>query len=156
VENKAYSGTKRADCSSLILIILFSFAFFCPLPANAQMANSTFSLIGTIQGEHVSGAVLQDNTGEQTFYQLFEKLPDGSQVVKVRPDSILLKGSDGINYEMFIVHGTKPAGAVGAVRPSSAADPYAGAVRKAPEERPASAYERRRQKRLGNRSSDDE
>lgn len=154
MEHKDYSGSKAADLFSLILIILLSFAFFWTLPANTEIeASPAFSLIGTIQGEHLSGAVLQDTTGEQSFFPLFEKLPDGSQVVKVRPDSILLRGSDGINYEMFIVHGAK---SVGAVRPSSPADPYAGTVRKAPEERPLRPYERRRQNRHGIQTSDDE
>ena len=34
------------------------------------------------------------------FFRLFEKLPNGSQMIEVRKDSIVLKGTNGLIYEM--------------------------------------------------------
>ena len=56
---------------------------------------SAYRLIGTIEGADFSGAVI--STGkEQLFYRLHERLPDGSQVMKIRNDSITLKRADGV------------------------------------------------------------
>ena len=135
------------------MILLVSFAF-CEQSANAELsANSTLSLIGTIEGTLVSGAVLQDTAGEQAFYRLYDKLPDGSQVVKVLSDGILLKGADGTAYEMSITRQKK---SIAATQPYSASDPSVEAIHNPPAERPLRAYERRRQNRMGNRNSDAE
>jgi hypothetical protein len=75
--------------------------------AAPEGAPSSFSLIGTIKGGPFGGAVLQDASGKQTFYQLREKLPDGSQIVHLREDSISLKSEDGTVYDMYIAHDTK-------------------------------------------------
>ena len=40
--------------------------------------SSSYKLIGTVEGEQFSGAVLEDSTG-QAFYRINQKLPDGSQ-----------------------------------------------------------------------------
>jgi hypothetical protein len=50
----------------------------------------------------MSGAVLEDASGMQTFYRLHEPLPDGSQCIKVRSDHVVLKLPDGIVYEVYI------------------------------------------------------
>ena len=63
-------------------------------PAQAS-APSVYVLIGTIEGEHFSGAVLDSPENPQAFYRLNEKLPDGSRLVKVKHDSVSLKRSDG-------------------------------------------------------------
>jgi len=55
----------------------------------------------------MGGAVLQDTTGIQSFYRLYEKLPDGSEIVGLRDDSISLKTAEGAVYDMYISHGTK-------------------------------------------------
>jgi hypothetical protein len=109
VGNKDQSGYKATARRSLAFIIMFIiFAFFGVLPVNAQPdANAAFRLIGTMKGKHLSGAVLQDSTGQQTFYQLHDKLPDGSQIVKLRDDSISLKNENGTMYDMYIAHDTK-------------------------------------------------
>jgi hypothetical protein len=74
-------------------------------PAAAQ---STYRLIGTVEGGAFTGAVLDDAAaGGQTFYRLRETLPDGSQIVKVRSDSISVKRSDGMVYELYIIHDMK-------------------------------------------------
>ncbi len=133
------------------LVFFLSLCFFNT--ADAQATNqSGYSLVGTIQSRNFSGAVITVAKGEQSFYRLGDKLPDGSQIVKVRADTILLKVADGSTYEMYILHETK----VTAALPFSPLDPFAGKVWTPPEKRPLSAYEKRRQKRLGTRSSDDE
>jgi hypothetical protein len=94
----------------LLLALFLAFALFSPRPVNAQKdANSTYLLIGMIGGKSLSGAVLQDSTGEQLFYRLYDKLPDGSQIVKLRDDGISLKDENGTVYEMYISHDTKTA-----------------------------------------------
>ncbi len=93
-----------------------------------------YLLMGTVQSEDFIGAVIKDPAGEQSFYRLNDKLPDGSQVVKVEADSILLRRTDGMSYELFITHDTKttvqanPSASVNptpSVRPTVPADPYA-------------------------------
>ena len=135
--------------STFVFFLLFCFFN----TADAQVTSqSGYSLIGTIQSRGFSGAVIGVAKGEQSFYRLGDKLPDGSQIVKVSEDTILLKGTDGSTYEMYVLHETK----VTAALPYSTSDPYAGKVWTPPAERPLSAYEKRRQKRLGTHSSDDD
>ncbi len=73
--------------------------------AAAESAN--YSLIGTIEGDVFAGAVLADSTNQQTFYRLGEKLPDGSQIVKVLHDRVSLKRSDGSVSDIQILDDTK-------------------------------------------------
>ncbi len=131
------------------LVVLFSV-----VKASAQTAGSqTPSLVGTIESGAFVGAVLSDAKGEQVFYRLKEKLPDGSQIVKVRANSISLKGADGTSYDMYISHDTKT---VASAHRNLQADPYAsGSIQKTPAERPPSFYERRRSLRRGQSSNDD-
>jgi hypothetical protein len=101
--------------------ILIGLLFFLPLclihQAHSQVAGQTgYNLIGTIRSGDFSGAVIVVAKGEQSFIRLFEKLPDGSQVVQVRDDSISLKGTDGTLYDMFISHEKT----LGSVAPSPA------------------------------------
>jgi hypothetical protein len=92
------------------------------------VAPSVFRLIGTVEGKAFAGAVLDDATGAQSFYRIHEKLPDGSQVVKVQSDSISLKRDDGTAYELYIIHDTKtvvptkPPVSAGPVTPRSTED----------------------------------
>lgn len=148
---KSETGGNRELLVFSTFVFFLSFCFFNT--ADAQVTNqSGYSLIGTIQSQDFSGAVINVAKGEQSFYRLGDKLPDGSQIVKVRTDTILLKAADGSTYEMYVLHETR----VTAALPYSPLDPFAGKVRTPPEERRLSAYERRRQNRLGTRSSDDE
>lgn len=76
-------------------------------PSSAPAAEtSVYKLIGTVEGGVFSGAVLEDTTG-QAFYRLHEKLPDGSQLVKVRRDRITLRRADGGTAELEVVDETK-------------------------------------------------
>jgi type II secretion system protein C len=54
-----------------------------------------YTLIGTVEGEHFSGAVLEDKSG-QAFYRIQQKLPDGSSLVKVTRDKVSIRRSDGV------------------------------------------------------------
>ncbi len=78
-------------------------------PSNAPMAESytAYTLIGTIEGEYFSGAVLADAANLQAFYRLDQKLPDGSRIVKVKRDRVTLKRPDGSTVDLEIVDDTK-------------------------------------------------
>jgi len=94
-----------------IVAVLLFFTLVTVTKANAQPSTdpSAYSLIGTVMAGGFTGAVLGDAKGEQTFYRLYEILPDESKLVKVRSDSILLQRSDGALYEIYIAHDTKTA-----------------------------------------------
>jgi hypothetical protein len=137
-------------------LFLINLLIFVPLSlisqVNAQAATLPgYSLVGTIRSGDFSGAVVIVSKGEQSFFRLFEKLPDGSQLIKVREDSIVLKGTDGLTYEMYILHETRNVPAV----PYSPFDPFAGGVRQHPAKRPLSAYERVRQSQSGKQADDE-
>lgn len=68
--------------------------------------SSNYKLIGTIEGESFSGAVLEDSAG-QAFYRLHQKLPDGSQLVKVKRDKVTLQRPEGSTIEIQIVDDAK-------------------------------------------------
>jgi general secretion pathway protein C len=86
-------------------------------PSNAPAAETVvYRLIGTVEGESFAGAVLEDSTG-QAFYRIHQKLPDGSQIVKVQRDRITLRRADGGSTELLsddtkIVDITKPGAGV--------------------------------------------
>ncbi len=101
-----FATIKNAAIRNLVLICLL---FFLPLSLIDQVygqvaAQSGYKLIGTIHSGDFSGAVVIVAKGEQSFFRLFEKLPDGSQLVQVRDDSISLKATDGTLNDMFISH----------------------------------------------------
>jgi general secretion pathway protein C len=76
-------------------------------PSGAPTAEtSAYKLIGTVEGDAFSGAVLEDATG-QAFYRIHEKLPDGSRIVKVQHDSVLIRRADGGTTELQVVDETK-------------------------------------------------
>jgi len=80
-----------------------------PAGGGAPVAESytAYTLIGTIEGEFFSGAVLADTANIQTFYRLDQKLPDGSRIVKVKRDLVTLKRSDGSTVNLQLVDDTK-------------------------------------------------
>jgi general secretion pathway protein C len=84
--------------------------------------SSVYRLIGTIEGDRFSGAVLEDASG-QAFYRIDQKLPDGSQIIKVQRDKITLRRADGSTTEIQVVDDTK---IVNVARPAV----NAGGVRK--------------------------
>ena len=78
-----------------------------PSGGPAAESYTVFTLIGTIEGEFFSGAVLADATNQQAFYRLGQKLPDGSQIVQVKREQVTLKRADGSSVEIQIVDDTK-------------------------------------------------
>jgi hypothetical protein len=117
-------GLSHKTISPSIIRILFlaaAFYFIClgesqSFSATATPSPSSPRLVGTVQGGPFSGAVFDDGT-VQTFYRLHEQLPDGSYLVKVRSDSILIKKDDGVLYEMFTT-GTANSAATAVPSPS--------------------------------------
>jgi len=75
-------------------------------PAAAVAASVSYKLIGTIEGEQFSGAVLEDSAG-QAFYRINQKLPDGSVIVKVMRDKVSIRRSDGVTVAVEVVANTK-------------------------------------------------
>lgn len=73
-------------------------------PATVEF--TAYTLIGTIEGESFAGAVLADTANLQAFYRLGQRLPDGSQIVKVKRDRVTLKRPDGSTVEIQIVDET--------------------------------------------------
>lgn len=68
--------------------------------------SSNYKLIGTVEGGSFSGAVLEDSTG-QAFYRIHQKLPDGSQLVKVKRDRVTLQGPEGSLIDILLVDDAK-------------------------------------------------
>jgi len=112
-------------CSVIAFVLLL---FFVVTVEGQAIGPQASRLIGTIQSNNFIGAVFSDSKGEQSFYRLFDTLPDGSRIVAVRSDSISLKGTDGMSYDMYIAHDmTKSAVANTAapVQPVGPVEPFA-------------------------------
>ena len=124
-------STKKPSTIRFILTV-FIFITLLLLSAhfvNAQASNS-YRLIGMIQSRNFTGIVMSDSKGEQSFYRLSDKMPDGSQIVEIRSNSISLRRTDGTLYNMFISVDTKTNASVASVKPDVPVDPYApGAIR---------------------------
>lgn len=96
---------KKELIRNFVLMSLFFLPLCLSNQAHGQVAGQAgYNLIGTIRSGDFSGAVIIVAKGEQSFIRLFEKLPDGSQIVQVRDDSISLKGTDGTLYDIYISH----------------------------------------------------
>ena len=93
---------------TLVVALILSDIGECQTPAPADAY-----LVGTIISKMFIGAVIKDAKGEQSFYRIHDKLPDGSQIVKVTDDHIALKGPDGSLFTMFILHEKTESHAVG-------------------------------------------
>jgi general secretion pathway protein C len=71
-------------------------------PSSGPAAESSnYKLIGTIEGESFSGAVLEDSAG-QVFYRIHQKLPDGSQIIKVKRDKVTLQRTEGSTFDILV------------------------------------------------------
>jgi general secretion pathway protein C len=77
-----------------------------PSSGPAAVESSNYKLIGTIEGASFSGAVLEDSTG-QTFYRIHQKLPDGSQIVKVKRDRVTLQRPEGSTFDILLADDDK-------------------------------------------------
>jgi hypothetical protein len=112
---------RRSKAVPTLIVLLGISVLFLVKSANAQASAdpSAYRLIGTVLAGEFTGAVIDEAAGGQTFYRLHEKLPDGSELFKVQPDSILLKTNDGGLYEIFIAHDTKAAAQQAAPQPQA-------------------------------------
>jgi len=99
---KTGQTAKLPFVSLIAVLVLFMIGISFGNASAAEPAG--FNLIGTIVSKAFTGAVIKDGTGMQTFFRLYEALPDGSKIVRVQADSISLKGTDGSFYDMFISH----------------------------------------------------
>lgn len=93
---------KRLSGPVRVVLLVFPLLFIRPSPVLSGN-DSSYRLIGTIKSRGFTGAVLDNGTGGQVFYRLREQLPDGSRIVKVENNTILLKRSDGSLHELFTV-----------------------------------------------------
>ena len=66
-----------------------------PSAGASGTAQSSYPLIGTVEGEPFAGAVLQEPANGQMFYRMHQKLPDGSVIIKVGREQVTLKRPDG-------------------------------------------------------------
>ena len=106
--NIAVSASRKIFLSFLLLLLI-ALEFLSAVRADAQ-PSSELKLIGTIRSSSFSGAVFSDSAGLQTFFRINTPLPDGSRLVQVSSKSILLKNTDGSQYELFISQDLKTAG----------------------------------------------
>ncbi len=120
-EDNRIQSIKRDTVCILVLLTFFIFLSICFIGTAAaqEAAQSGYSLIGTIQSSDLTGAVIAVAKGEQSFFRKFDKLPDGSQIVEVRSDSIKLRGVDGVLYDIYILHDMKT---VASANPTVSAD----------------------------------
>jgi general secretion pathway protein C len=72
-----------------------------PSSSGPVAESAHYKLIGTMEGGSFSGAVLEDSTG-QAFYRIHEKLPDGSQIVKVMRDKVRLQRPGGSTIDIIV------------------------------------------------------
>ncbi|HEX9113515.1 MAG TPA: hypothetical protein VF888_04130 [Nitrospirota bacterium] len=146
---------KKTFAMPLLPALLLSTAFFLVSTAGAQQAQgldpSAYRLVGTIMADGLIGAVLVDAKGEQTFYRLHDQLQDGSKLVGVHSDSILVEQGDKTVYEIFIAHDTKSA------VPQAGPPPSAGRVvpEAASERADRKELQRQRRGRIRNQSPEE-
>ncbi len=78
-------------------------------PSNGGTAaeSTAFKLIGTIEGDSFSGAVLEDTAGMQSFYRLHQKLADGFEIVKIQRNRITLKRPTGGTVDLQVIDDAK-------------------------------------------------
>lgn len=72
----------------------------------ASAASSSYTLVGTVEGEVFAGAVLDDGTG-QVFYRIHQRMPDGSSLVKVTREKVMLRRPDGTTVTIQVIDETK-------------------------------------------------
>lgn len=72
----------------------------------AQSVPVLYKLIGTVEGDAFAGAVLEDAAG-QAFYRIDQRMPDGSSIIKVSRDKVVLRLSDGSTITVEVVDDTK-------------------------------------------------
>jgi hypothetical protein len=119
----------------ILLACIVTLQLFFVDSVNAQVSD-TFRLIGMIRSKNFTGVVVSDSKGEQSFYRVTDKMPDGSQIVELRHNSISLRRTDGSLYDMYIANDTKTVASVASANRDLPPDPYGpGAIRNIDAER---------------------
>ncbi len=72
----------------------------------AAVPTVDYKLIGTVEGDVFAGAVLEDKSG-QAFYKINQKLPDGSAMVQIMHDKVVIRRSDGATVNLEVTDDTK-------------------------------------------------
>ncbi|HSB33161.1 MAG TPA: hypothetical protein VLG39_01775, partial [Nitrospirota bacterium] len=101
-------GKELSDYSSILERGLFGEGKG-PSASTVAAEAASYKLIGTVEGDAFSGAVLADSAG-QVFYRLNRRLPDGSTLIKVTRTRITLRRPDGTTADIEIVGDTKIVG----------------------------------------------
>jgi len=84
---------------ALVLLCCFSLS----TPMTPTTGPQVLRLIGRYRAG-ILPALFSAMKKASSLFRVFATLPDGSQIVKVRSDSIALKGADGTSYDMYIAH----------------------------------------------------
>jgi hypothetical protein len=85
---------------------------------------SASRLVGAMKIGGSSVVVFENAKGEQTFYRTGETFADGSKIVTVNADSIIVRLSDGSKVEYFVMQdGAGKAGIASPGRPATASPP---------------------------------
>jgi len=133
--NKRQSIKEQSRIHLILTTFIFTVLLFFVDSVNAQVSE-TYRLIGMIKSRNFTAIVVSDSKGEQSFYRVSDKMPDGSQIVEVRSNSISLRRTDGSLYDMYIANDTKTVASVASANLDIPADPYrAGAIRNVDAER---------------------
>lgn len=74
-------------------------------PSEAPPDYAASRLVGTMKGRGSSIVVFENAKGEQTYYRTGEKYSDGSKIITVTADSIIVQLSDGSQVEYFVAPG---------------------------------------------------
>jgi hypothetical protein len=109
MDNIFFRLKKKRIFASLFTLLFISLTFCFPDNTSAQSSSTAYRLVGTVQGAAFMGAVFVDPAGVQRIFRIHDKLPDGSRIIRVQSDSIVLKRPDGTTFELFTAHDTKAA-----------------------------------------------
>jgi hypothetical protein len=122
--------------STMIRFILFSLAgLVVPVMLSASQADapreaaatlretgpdySAGKLVGTMLSSSLSGAVFENASGEQKFYRKGVTFSDGSRILAVYSESIVVRTPEGSSVEYLVTRGTAGrSGAAPANRPA--------------------------------------
>lgn len=67
---------------------------------------ATDKLVGTMQSSSLSGAVFENASGEQKFYQKDRAFSDGSRIIAVFDERIIVRTPAGSSLEYLVTRGT--------------------------------------------------
>ena len=93
-------------------------------PGESPPDYATSRVVGAMKVGGASVVVFENAKGEQTFYRTGETFADGSKIVSVHANSIIVRLSDGSSAEYFVTpNGSGKPGAASAGRQVTASPP---------------------------------